>query len=89
LQCEVDQLRRFEARRGATRKPDPLEIQTYHIGRQGGGGVEVDTSAERYGMIKCTTVFVQMVLQSVTGPVLLQLRRSFRAHLLTSRLFAP
>jgi hypothetical protein len=68
LQREADQLQRLEARRGVTRKPDPLEIQTYHIVRQRGGGVEVDTSAERYGMIKCATVFVQKILLSMAGP---------------------
>ncbi|HEV8256388.1 MAG TPA: hypothetical protein VGR42_05360 [Casimicrobiaceae bacterium] len=51
LQREADQLQRFEARRGVTRKPDPLEIQTYHIVRQRGGGVVVDTLAARYRMI--------------------------------------
>ena len=76
LQREADQLQRFEARRGVTRKPDPLEIQTYHIVRQRGGGVEVDTSAERYREIKCATVFMQKVLRTMAGPVLVQLRLS-------------
>lgn len=76
LQREADQLQRFEARRGVTRKPDPLEIQTYHIVRQRGCGVDIDTSAERYGKIKCATVFVQKVLQSMAGPVLVQLQLS-------------
>jgi hypothetical protein len=68
LQREADQLQRFDARRGVTRKPNPLEIQTYHIVRQRGGGGEVDTSADRYRTIKCATVFMQRVLQSMAGP---------------------
>jgi hypothetical protein len=76
LQREADQLQRFEARRGVTRKPDPVEIQTYHIVRQRGRGVEVDTSAERYGMINRATVFMRKVLQSMASPILVQLRLS-------------
>jgi hypothetical protein len=76
LQREADQLQRFEARRGVTRKPDPVEIQTYHIVRQRGCGVEIDTSAEPYGMINRATIFMQKVLQSMASPILVQLRLS-------------
>jgi len=48
----------------------------YHIVRQRGCGVNIDTSAERYDMIKCATLFVQKVLQSMAGPVPVQLQLS-------------